>query len=423
MKRYFIRLAVPTRRAVNRILEVARDPRWNEVIRLAAGYIDVYQGDEEALKELVEALLDETQDSLEPFVCTRLRLLAACAADGVGFRQRDINRVIECLTDRLLSLPRPWPVIDHLREALDILPRAQPEGLTQTTIDALCRLSKHKRWDVRMEAARRLADVAERSDTARQTLKILVQDNDANTQACAAVGLWQAGHALKPLVSHIAYGPHIRSDIMTRKPTSNLLIEWLSLLKDEDADVRWHSVRGLGQWGPQTEAVPILIELLKDENVDVRRLSVWGLGQWGPQTEAVPILIELLKDEDADVRGRSAQVLGQWGLQTEAIPILIELLKDENVDVRRRSAQHLSQWGLQTEAVPILIELLKDKDTVVQGYSAQVLGQWGLQTEVVPILIESLKDEDAFVRGYSAEVLGQWGLQTEAVPILIELLK
>jgi hypothetical protein len=161
-------LAIPTRRAVEQILRVVGDPRWHEVIRLAVGIIGVYQVDEEVLTQLVDELIADDQDPLEPFLCTRLRLVAACMADDVGFRQRDINRVIERLAERLMSLPAQWPVRSPLIQALESLPTVQPERLADTTVMALRRLAEHHDEEIRKAGALKLSEIANRNDTAQQ---------------------------------------------------------------------------------------------------------------------------------------------------------------------------------------------------------------------------------------------------------------
>ena len=312
------RLAIPTRRAVNRILDVAGDPRWHEVIRLATGVIGVYQGDLDAMEELIDALLAENNDPLEPLLCVRLRLAAACIADDVGFRQRDINRVMSRIAERLLHLPAPWPITSALTDALRMLPVTQPERVSDEVIDLLCDLAGHSRWDTRMESARKLAEVADWNAKARQRLETLLQDSDNDVQAHAAVGLWQAGRTLQPLSSHIARGLRSPAAKMMLNPSTDGVRHWLLLLEAEDADVRSSAASVLGNWGHQAEALPALLGLLEDEDADVRSRAAEVLGDWGHQAEALPALLGLLEDEDAYVRLSVASVLGNWGHQAEA---------------------------------------------------------------------------------------------------------
>ena len=65
-------LVIPHRLAIGRALEVARNPRWHEVIRLAAGFIGVIQEDDEKVTEFVLALADDKSDPLEPYLCDAL---------------------------------------------------------------------------------------------------------------------------------------------------------------------------------------------------------------------------------------------------------------------------------------------------------------------------------------------------------------
>ena len=157
-------------------------------------------------------------------------------ADDVGFRQRDINRVIESLAKRLMSLPAQWPVISPLIQALESLPTVQPERLADTTVMALRRLAKHHHEETREAGARKLSEIADRNETAQQILEQLLTDENNGVKAYAIVGLWRAG---RPLIH-------------------------------EDALVRSRAAQLLEQWGPHTEAVPTLIALLQDETCPSR---------------------------------------------------------------------------------------------------------------------------------------------------------
>ena len=417
------RLAIPTRRAVKRILDVANEPRWHEVIRLAAGVIGVYQRDLDAMEELIDALLAENDDPLEPFLCVRLRLAAACIADDVGFRQRDINRVMSRIAERLLHLPARWPITAALAEALRVLPLTQPERVSDEVIDFLCDLAGHPGWEPRMEATRKLGDVADRSATARQKLETLLQDKDTDVQAHAAVGLWQAGHELQPLVSHIAYGITSLAAKITPKLPPDGVRNLLLLLEAEDADARWMAVLVLGKWGHQAEVLPVLLELLEADSADVRLSVAAVLGNWGHQAEASPVLLDLLKAESASVRLRAAQILGDWGPQAEVLPALLQWLEAEDADAHWMAILVLGKWNPQAEALPSLLDLLEAEDANVRWNTAKVLGNWGHQAEASPVLLDLLEAEDAHVRWNAVEVLGSWGYQAEVLPALLALLK
>jgi len=52
-------LSRPRPKAIERVLAVAGDPRWHEVVRLTAGFVGVVQEDDEMVTELVKAIAEE----------------------------------------------------------------------------------------------------------------------------------------------------------------------------------------------------------------------------------------------------------------------------------------------------------------------------------------------------------------------------
>src|SRR5438309_12069769 len=109
----------------------------------------------------------------------------------------------------------------------------------------------------------------------------------------------------------------------------------MALFKDTSKLVRVAATIALTQIGEPT--VEPLIEGLKDENFQVRLHSVQALGgitsdyptgrSWLRDSRPVPHLIALLKDKDRAVREDAAIALGMIG-DPSAVPALIEALQD-----------------------------------------------------------------------------------------------
>lgn len=192
-------------------------------------------------------------------------------------------------------------------------------------------------------------------------------------------------------------------------------------LEDETPDVRWRTVRALGDIGP--EAVPALALALGDKDLRIRRYAIWELGKIGP--DAVPILTGLLWDENPEIRRHAVWALGDIG--REGVPSLIYALKDEDPDVRWAAAWTLGEIGPKAEeAVPALIQALRDDDPDVRRTSAWALGAIGARREgVVPALIQTLEgDKDPGARELAAWALGTLRPEVgEVVPALIRALR
>ena len=129
-----------------------------------------------------------------------------------------------------------------------------------------------------------------------------------------------------------------------------------------------------------------IISLLKDENDEVRGNAAQALGSIGDD-KAIEPLKEALKDESKYVRGSAADALGRIG-DAKAIEPLIEALKDESERVRGCAADAL---GLIGDA-KALIEALKDENEKAHWNDLRKLGRG--DAEIIERLIEALMDEN-----------------------------
>ena len=328
------------------------------------------------------------------------------------------------IVDRLMALPSRWPVVESLAESLRCLPFPQPERVSEPAVAAICRLGEHRARRTRMEAARKLALITAGNRQVTLALKRLLEDNNDDVKAHAAVGLWRAGQSLDAqLLRAIAYGLTSRDAAMALTSEPALVRGLLSLLQDADADLRLLAADVLGGWGYQEEAVPALVGLLEDAHAHVRSRAAWVLGGWGRQEEALAAVVGLLEDADAYVRLSAANVLGGWGHRAEAVPALVGLLRHADAYVRCRAAEVLGVLGHRAEAVPALVGQLEHAGAYVRCRAAEVLGAWGHHEEALPALLGLLESESANVRSSAAEVLGGWGPHAEALPALLGLLE
>jgi HEAT repeat protein len=446
-------LAIPTRKAVERIRGVAADPRWREPICLAAGIIGIYQRDDECLAELIDCLLRE-DDPLEPYLCARLRLAAACVADNVGFRQAEVDRVIVRIVERLEAFDSP--ALNLLTDALRLLPLPQPDRISSTALNALCRLSEHNYYESRMEAARKLALVASRHPEAKQALERCPATDSECVSEHVAVGLWRAGAVLddglaKRILSGLSNG-EARLSLVAEEPLVAAAVRILGL---SDPSSRVNAVRALVTWGEQSQALPAVLALLDQEDAFVRLDAAEVLGNWGRQSQVLPAVLKVLKHEDTLVRLRAADLLGRWGQQSQALPAVLKVLNQDagntvgflaagrlarsgmlshrlptllkrlgHVDAGARwwwAADLLSKWGQQSEALPAILKLLDHEDAEVRLSAADLLGKWGQQSQALPVALKDLEHEDAMVRLSVAELLGKWGRQSQAMPAVLKL--
>jgi HEAT repeat protein len=207
----------------------------------------------------------------------------------------------------------------------------------------------------------------------------------------------------------------------------------LTLLKNDDSEVRCRAASGLGQLGNASpEVVSGLLNLLKDGSSAIRigaasQLTTLSnlLGNTLP--EVVHELLSLLKDDDSHVRSFTAMLLGLLGnASLEVVSGLLNALKEDNFVVASIAANSLVQLvNASPEVVSELLHLLKRVDCPNHCYVESALVQLGnASSEVVSGLLKLLKDDDSAVRSSAASGLGQLeNASSEVMSGLLKLLK
>jgi HEAT repeat protein len=184
-------------------------------------------------------------------------------------------------------------------------------------------------------------------------------------------------------------------------PTGTVSI-LLSLIHDEDAEVRRTAVESLGKIGEQA-VIHSVADLLTDRSPLVRRAAAQAVGRLGQsaKAEVVPRLLRMLNDSDGGVRRAASAAISELEPPPELLGTVTELLTSTNVDVRRATVLAL----YQIDASPLLGSLRKviqDSDPEIRQGAVAVLGETGIPS-AVPLIRERLvKDSDPGVRAEAA---------------------
>src|SRR6184192_669104 len=339
------------------LLEALADP--DDATREEAAQALAAQPDMKATEALIEALEDEYW---------AIRMYAAHALAKIGGA-----RVIEALVP-LLG--------DPIKECRD----AAVEGFVTMGTPAVGRLIialRDERWRVRESAARALGRIGDKRAVEGLIAALRDRDGAVRTVAAEALGRLGDSQAIKGLIA---------------------------LFKDSSKLVRVSATIALTQIGDAT--VDPLIAGLKDENFQVRLHSVQALGgitsdyptgrSWLRDSRPVPGLIALLQDKDRAVREDAAIALGMIG-DPSAVPALIDAMQDGSVRVRAIMA--LGMIG-DTRAVEPLIRTLEGVGINLKG-------------SPMPGCILS---EEWFIREEAAKALGHLN-DVRSVPALLQSLK
>ncbi|MXS84209.1 NACHT domain-containing protein, partial [Nitrosomonas oligotropha] len=254
------------------------EPRWREVIRLAAAH----QGmkDEESGSEFIAAILRQKhpRDDLMHYT---FRFAFLCLKEA---------RVEMATSDRMFRQWIEYFLNEENTRDLFLQLLEQPGAKIRyqaSTLQPLVAVLVDKNSAVRSHAADALGKIGDKS--AADALILALSDKDSSIRSRAAGALGGIGD----------------------KSATDALILALS---DENLDVRWSAAHALGKIGDKT-AADALILALSDEDSSIRSRAAHALGEIGDKS-AVDALIITLSDEDFPVHWRAADALGKIGNKT-----------------------------------------------------------------------------------------------------------
>ncbi|WP_197443720.1 HEAT repeat domain-containing protein [Maioricimonas rarisocia] len=163
----------------------------------------------------------------------------------------------------------------------------------------------------------------------------------------------------------------------------------------------------LGTIGPRADAaIPVLGELiLFDEAEDVRDAAAIALAGLGDP--AIPALLTLIEDQDVDVRWRAADALGRLPSGPPAVEEALEkaIAEDEPV-VRITALESLwSLTRDAAQVAPIALRYLADEDRQIRIRAYRLLQSLGRRVSVVREQLEALVDHPDPVVSHSADLL------------------
>lgn len=278
-----------------------------------------------------------------------------------------------------------------------------------TALEALASAAEHKRRDVRVYAALRLAARTRYRDERALAGLLEALDMPQETLQLEAV------HALGRLGDSAAAGLLISAPETVYKLMRTVVDALVEMLKREHKEVRHAAALHLGAIGDPT-CVPALRAALHDPIINNRAMVATALGKIGDNSACIDLL-NLLNDEIALVRQSAAEALGKIG-DPVAVPTLVKTLSEWSNDVRQAAANALGMIG-DPSAIPQLLDVLHDERMGARGAAARALAMIG--KPALAGLIAELRNKDSYVRQYTATALGMVG-DERAVEELVKML-
>jgi HEAT repeat protein len=449
-----------------KIYELRHQPRWQEPILLAIGYVSEHFPD--LPSELIRtAILAEGevaaeygyQPSLYEDVLHRDLLLAAqCVADCATI-EPDFRRSVMQHLAALYFDPLGCGTFMSLQEKVEKIFGyfKDTEALREAADVALAKITAPEER-TRKQAIYALADLKLGSSDVVTGLITASQDSDDQVcmQAILALGKLQSG----VLEAEIALLTALKSDnawmrisaaralCIAKIETPRIIAGLFDALNDENWDVYRRAAWALSEvanpaiisglfkvfYGQEHGRREIVLALsnvadsivrerllvaLTDSNESIRSNVALALG-WtrNAVSEVITSLLEALRDKSEVVRANAAEALGVLR-SPDAVEGLLVSLRDNNEEVRRRTAMSLGDLGVATPEVVIeLRRALRDKVTI-RIQAAEALGKLKVaNSEVVSDLLTLLNRRDGWSERYAAEALGKIGTQ-EAIDGLL----
>jgi HEAT repeat protein len=406
-------LVARRRQAAQLIRERLHDPRWDEPILLALGFVGL-DYPEEAAELLETAILAQGDEAQE------LGLAPSPYEELLG---RDFLFALRCLGDHIPADPR------------------LTRRLSQRLGDELLRQSGSARFRRYRQALGERLAYLKGSDTGDELVPLLVtalSDDDENVRSRAAWSLGQLGQASPKVLDALIAALGDDDDNVCDKAawslgqlgqaSSKVLDALIAALGDDDGNMRFSAAWCLGQLGQASSKVlDALIVALGANDGNVRYIAAVSLGQLGQALpQVLDALIAALGDDDASVRASAGWSLGQLGQASpQALDALIAALSADDASVRDSAAWSIGQLGqVSPQALEALIAALGDDDASVRSSAAWNLGHLGQASpQVVEALLAALSADDWNLRYSAAVSLVQLGQASpQALDALIDAL-
>ena len=366
------------------------DPRWEEPILLALGFVGLDSAGEAA--ELLEtAILAQNEEAKElgfrpsqyEELLGRDYLFALrCLGDSIPVRPKLLTQLIHQLADELLyraGLARFLRYRQALEEKLDHLKGSEGALLL---ISHLVTVLKDKVPSVRLAAVKSLAKLDPVSPDIVTNLMEMLRDNDLGVR-------YQTARSLKQL----------------HQTSYEVVASLIKIVGSNDSiEIREAAIESLGRLAQASpQVIQALLDALRDPSPRIRYQAAENLGRLGDGSpEVIGMLLDALRDEHVIVRRQAVESLGQLGQgRPEVAQALLRMLYEPDPKVRRQVVDSLVKVGQgMPEVVPALLNELHNPDSKIRYQAIRSLGEVGHRSaqEVSTALLSLLDDEEWRVR-------------------------
>ena len=361
-------LARPASKAILKITEHKNDPRWHEVIRLAAGHLGVTAGEREILANLLDSLI--TQDApLEFLLSNSLKIALGCLADQVKPRQKQIDSIIESTIDRIIS-NRYAESKSSLCEWLENVSISTSPGIESKILTLL----DSSDWELRIEAIKLLISSKETSAAALSKIRqVYKSDSDADVKSAAAIFLWKNGTQNTSTAKSMLriQTNYIGINLKNAPFDEKLREQYIKLASNKNAITAQKALSVLRNWPNNTEVTQLWESGTIHPSPGVRHVAADNLLRYH-ETKFIALLQAKLKENNpATSKDAMLENLARRRGTESLWQIIEEAAKDNNNETRRSVATILMEREEYNEkSIAMARKLVTDTDESTQLQAA-----------------------------------------------------
>ncbi len=281
------------------------------------------------------------------------RVIAELAEGVQDFSRRSLQEFSDIDPVSLQALNEVWPRVhpDRKRKLLEGLQSLSEED-TLVSFDEFARsLLSDTDPEVRMRAIR-LLDECNDTKLIASFIKILTEDNDAETRAEAAAALGK----------FVELGELEEISDESRRQVEDALLEKAN--SEDQLRIRRNALESLG-FSSRPEVLTLIQSAYRRENPDWQASALFAMGRSFDERWEEPVLVRML-DENPLVRLAAVEAAGELRLDS-ARTVLFRVLEDEEEDeITSAAIWSLSQIGGEDARLYIenLLDLAEEEEDI-----------------------------------------------------------
>jgi len=392
----------------------AFDPRWREVLKLAAAHQGWKSAEDGS--EFIETVLSVPHQHNQQMEYS-FRLAFACMREArveAETQQKMVARWIKLYLDQ----PRVRDLLLNLTARL-----GRELQVHQETLYPLHQALIDKDVNLRLAAISALGNFTSSPD-AFDWLLNTVADEDAKVRRQAISSLNYFPPSNKTLEAYLKairdIEPEVRGLVawfLARfAPSPQALDALLNAFADADQNLRQNVTIILGHFAPNSSALEALLEAITDDDKWVRHHSIRSLQRFAPNPEAFKALLKNLAVDEWHT-GSVTEILGEFIPDANG---LLKFLADSDDQVRYGTAKALASFAPSTTVLDLLLNILAVSNPKIRQGAIFALGSFAPNPEVLRALLSSATDQDLEVRRTTISALRNFAPSAEALEILLK---